>query len=458
MNLSQLYRYSTIITALLLVACLVAGCHPDQAKAVKTYRDVYAVPGDDSAAEPNQPLPLRKALLLANGRNEQLAIAGENYLQALIDRKRAVANFLPTLSLGAEHTQTATDNLSPGTASHQTNTFASARMNVFNGGSDIANLKAKDATIAQQKQLLLDAQESLLVDVARVYYATLRSEQSTVVLENSLKVQEERVRDMQARAKAGVARPLDVYQTEASASAARVQWIDSRNQVAIGRELLIFLLNAPVRDSVLVDDYNIPAGIPDLAGLHDSAEKNRKDLLASQAASDAARQQVEVVFGRYYPSVNVDFTALLSQHPAEGPDWASFISANVPVFSAGRIEADLETAWSQFRQAELARQSLARQVTQDIEGTYRNFQSSNKRLAELQVQVTAAEQAFRQADQSYNIGFATNLERLVAQDQMLNAQLQLAGERYDNKIFYLGLLRATGTMRLNTLPPAVAAR
>jgi outer membrane protein TolC len=447
-------RYFRAIAAMMGVSLLLGGCQPDQARDMKIYKDVYAVPGDDKAAEPNRPLSLREAMLLANGRNEQLAIAGENYLQALIDRKRAVANFLPTASLGAAYTSTATNDLSPGASSYQLNTFGTAQMNLFNGGSDIANLRQKEAIIAQQKQLLLGAQESLLIDVARVYYVVIRAEQSTVVLENSLKVQEERVRDMQARAKAGVARPLDVYQTEASASAARVQWINARNQVVVGRELLIYLLNSPVRDATLSDGFTVPPAVPDVNTLHTWAQANRKDLLAAQSASDAARQQVEVAFGRYYPSVNVDFTTLLSQHPTEGPDWSSVISANVPVFSAGRIEADVEAAWSQFRQAEFTRQALARQVTQDVEATSKNFADSVRRLAELQIQVTAAEQAFKQADQSYNIGFATNLERLSAQNQMLTAQLDLAEETYNNKIFYLGLLRATGTMRTQMLPQA----
>jgi outer membrane protein len=437
---------------LLLAAIVLGGCHPDQAKDIKAYRDVYAVQGDDKPIEPNQPLSLRHALILANGRNEQLPIAGENYLRALIDRKRAVANFLPTLDLGATYAALDRGNLAPGASDHQFDTFGTANINVFNGGSDVANLKSKEATIAQQKQLLLDTQESLLVDVVRLYYLIMRSEQSTVVLENSLKVQEERVRDMQARAKAGVARPLDVYQTEASASGARVLWINSRNQVAIGRELLVFLLNSPVRDSVLVDDYNVPAGTPDISELQARALSNRKDLLAAKDAAEAARNNIDVVFGRYFPSVSIDFTAVLSQNPSEdAPDWTALVRANVPIFSAGRIEADLRAAWSQFRQAELIRQRLERSVVQDVEATYRNFQGSTQRMAELEVQVAAAEEAFRQADQSYNIGFATNLERLAAQDQMLNAQLQLSGERYDNKIFYLGLLRATGTMRLNML-------
>jgi hypothetical protein len=68
------------------------------------------------------------------------------------------------------------------------------------------------------------------------------------------------------------------------------------------------------------------------------------------------------------------------------------------------------------------------------------------RLAELKTQVDAAEQALAQAEDEYRAGRATNLERIVAQDQLLSAQLQYTSERYDNRVFYLGLLRACGAM------------
>src|SRR6266705_3426642 len=65
----------------------------------------------------------------------------------------------------------------------------------------------------------LDAQAVVLLDVARTYYQVLRSERSVEVLKNSLNLQDARVRDFQARRRAGVVRPLDVAQTEAQASA-----------------------------------------------------------------------------------------------------------------------------------------------------------------------------------------------------------------------------------------------
>jgi len=45
------------------------------------------------------------------------------------------------------------------------------------------------------------------------------------------------------------------------------------------------------------------------------------------------------------------------------------------------------------------------------------------------------------------IGLATNLERLIAQDQLLTAQLQYVSEQFTRKVSYLNLLRATGSLR-----------
>src|SRR5690606_32403148 len=119
----------------------------------------------------------------------------------------------------------------------------------------------------------------------------------------------------------------------------------------------------------------------------------------------------------------------------------------LPIFTAGLIEADVREAWSQFRQALLFRQYLFRQIDRDIRTAYENVVNSDERIRELRVQLTAAEQALRQAEESYGAGLATNLERITAQDQVLSAQLQLASEEFNRKLFYLNLLRAAGGLR-----------
>ena len=77
--------------ALLLAAAVLTGCKVDQAKEIGTYRKVLDA-GTVPATQPfaaGEPLSLEQALALTNVNAEQLAIGGETYLQAVIDRQRS---------------------------------------------------------------------------------------------------------------------------------------------------------------------------------------------------------------------------------------------------------------------------------------------------------------------------------------------------------------------------------
>jgi outer membrane protein len=439
----------------LLLTSIAAGCAVDQKKEVETYQNVLHANllSNDPAFTLGQPLTLRQALDLANHQNERLAVEGENYLQALIDRKRAAASFLPTVNIVPtyEFRENANTGSSGNSSSAQTTTLdvpAHGDINLFNGFSDVARLKRDARTIEQRKNLLLDVQEQVLLETARVYYDVLRAERSAEVLTSSLSVQDARVRDIIGRQQAGVARPLDVAQTQAQASATRVLLINAQNDVHNGRTVLVYLTGAPVADSPLVDQFDAPASLPTLEQMQATAKDSRRDLLAAEQATLAARQQVEVAFGQYYPSVSLSGDLFLYRESF--PDqrhWEGLLEANLPIFSAGVIRADVRTAWSQYRQAALSEQGLNRQVEQDVIIAVQNLNTAQQRIAELNTQLTAAAAAFNQADQSYNVGLATNLERVTAQDQLLNAQLQLTSARFDRTLAYLELARAGGRLR-----------
>jgi outer membrane protein TolC len=442
-------------SAIIVLLVTAAGCAVDQKKEVQTWQNVLHANllSNDPAFAPGQPLTLRQALDLANRQNERLAVEGENYLQALIDRKRAAASFLPTVNIVPVYAfrENANTGSSGNSSSAQTTTLdipAHGDINLFNGFSDVARLKRDARTIEQRKNLLLDVQEQVLLETARVYYDVLRAERSVDVLTSSLSVQDARVRDIIGRQQAGVARPLDVAQTQAQASATRVLLINAQNDVQNGRTVLVYLTGAPVSESPLVDQFDAPASLPPLAEMQDLARQSRRDLLAAEQATLSARQQVEVAFGQYYPSVSLNGDLFLYRESF--PDerhWEGALEANIPIFSAGLINADVRTAWSQYRQAAMSEQGLRRQVEQDVIVAVQNLNTAQQRIAELNTQLTAAQAAFNQADQSYTVGLATNLERVAAQDQLLNAQLQLTSARFDRTLSYLELARAGGRLR-----------
>jgi outer membrane protein len=445
---------------------LVFGCAVDQKKEIGRYRrvldrDVTAVAPDYA---PGETLTLQRALLLANRDNERLAIAGENYLQALIEKDRAAASFFPTVALEPSYTIADRANSGSGGAVGTIGGFRPvgstlrrfeapvvSRLNLFNGFGDVARLRGARAEAERQRLLLLDRQALVLLDVAQVYFQVLRSERQVAVLKSSLEVQAERVRDVEARQQAGLARPLDVSQTRAQAAATRVSLVSANSDVVSGRTTLATLIGVPHVDGPLSyawgEDLSPDQPLAPLASYEDKALTTREDVVAARSAMRAAQQAVSAAISQYYPSVTLNLTGFLyRENYDDASKWTAVLNANLPIFTAGQIEADVRRAWSELRQAALFESLTRREALQGVRLAYENVSASRQRLAELQTQVQAAREALEQAEGSYRVGLATNLERLTAQSDLLSAQLQLASEQFDQALLLMDLTRFTGRL------------
>jgi outer membrane protein len=440
---------------------LLPSCAIDQNKEIAAYRrvlDADVPAGGAGAAGPLAPaeaLTLERAILLANQHNEELALRGESYVQSLIDEARAAAAFLPTINADATYSVSHSSGGGGSGTSHSTSIPLRGSISILNLRSFSESYRAA-ATTEQQRQLLLDLQSTLLLSVAQTFYLVLRAEQSVVVLQNSLTLQTERVRDMQARENLGISRPLDLAQTQADLAATRVSLLTAQNDVANGRSTLAFLIGVPFVDGPLLDQFSPPESVPTPEELEPVAQAHRQDYLATHAAQEAARYGVQSAIREYYPSISFSADYLLYRHPDAGGLWGMSLSALFPIFNAGLIQADVRTAWSRFRQAGLDESLLGRQIHEEVLTSSQNLLTSRSKLAELQTEVAAAQRAYDLSEASYRVGQASNLDRLTAQDRLLNAQLQLTSEQYNNKVFYLDLLRNTGQFgpsTPSTLPP-----
>lgn len=436
------------IGGLVVLAAMVAlgGCAVDQKKEVATYRKVLGGETRSIAASfvSGQPLTLAQALALANEQNENLGLRGEDYLQSLINRDRAAAAFLPTVSLAALYTRT---NDIPAGGNHSFTLPVGAQMNLFNGFRDVAAMRAAAANINQRRAILLDLQSSVLLNVAQTYYLVLRAERSVEVLRNSLRVQEERVKYVQAQLTVGRARPLDVAQSQAQAAGSRVLLVQAQSDARNGRTQLAFLTGASVQDSPFVDAFDLPAALPPLPQVQTTAHALRQDLQAARSAAAAARQEVEVAVGAYWPTVSLAADYFLNQQsPRTQLEWDGILNASIPIFSAGLIEANVRAAWSGYRQAKLTESLTSRQVSQDVELAYQNIQASDERMASLRTQVASAREALRLAEGLNRAGQGIYLDVLTAQDSLQSAQLNLSNEEFNRKIFYLNLVRVSGQL------------
>ncbi len=478
----------------MLGALFLAGCGVDQEKEVAQYRsvlDAHVPPAP--ATQPGEPLTLDRALREANQASEELGIRGEDYLQGLILKNRATAAFLPTVAFRPTYTVEDRYTNTPGRTNTLTTTGGDTatirgssasvttvgtgyrslgsnalqsfqapvvgQINLFHGFGDAANLRVADATIEQRKQLLLDAQSTVLINVAQVYYQVLRSEQTRDVLRNSIMLQQARVDDESQKLKNGLSTNLALAQVQAQLDSTRAALAQVDGDVINGRTTLGFLIGRPVESTTLISDTIVPNVRPAKEEFERLAQEGRRDLLAARAQVVAARAAVDVAVAQYYPSVNLNVEGFLyREYYSDASKWNAVLSANVPIFSAGVIRADVRNAWSRLRQAALVESETRRSAIRDVQTAYQNVLTAERRITELQGELTAANDALKQAQAALANNLGIVLDVLTAQDQQLNSQLQLTSAEFDRSVFYLDLVRSTGRIPLNLPkqpPPAI---
>jgi outer membrane protein TolC len=457
-----------------LVAGFLAGCVEPKTE-VQTYRDILdADLPKPTPLAPGETLTLERALALANADNEQLASQGETYLQSLIAKNRAVAAFLPTVSFQPNFTieQAPSGNASlasPGDPSSSAAAVAASSGGFVQSGSvlrrfeapvvgnmnlsyyNVPNLKSAEMTVRQQKQLLIDAQATILLNVAQTYYQILISEQQVAVLQHSLALQAARVRDVQGRYDVHLALALEVAQTVSEEAATRVLLTQALSDVRNGRRTLAILIGVAQVDGPLVDEIQVPDQLASTASYVEQALAHRQDLLAAQAAITAARYAVDAAIAEYYPSVTLNVAGFLYRESfTDATKWDAILLANLPIFSAGIIEADVRDAWSRLRQAALSESYLHRQIDQNVQIAYENLVTSSSKLIDLQREVQASSDAYQQSVQLERNGLAIPLDVLTAQDRLLNSELQYTDASFSRTIFYLDLIRAVGDLSPST--------
>jgi outer membrane protein TolC len=433
-----------------------ASCATDQRGDVERYRAISDPAGAEAVAvEPaaDAQLTLVQALRLTATRNEQLAAQGERYIQALAERERRASNLLPTFDLFAD----AAVRENTGTAGVvQSGVGIGAQYTLLTGMGDFRSVEAAEYSALAERWLILDLREALLLQTVRAYYEGVRAERLVQVLVSSVEAQMERLRDARARNEVGFARPLDVAQIEAQVSRTRALLISAQGQAREARATLALLTGADVTGSALVDGYTPPPDLPELHTLDALAQQYRQDVVAARDDATAARLLVDAAISQFAPAVGVNLDYFLARGPDDSASSiASLISVRVPIFSAGRIEAEVRSSWSVFRERVLDYRLRVREVRRDVEAARSQVVSSRARVEELRTQIGAARQALALAEASYEAGLGTNLERVTAQDDLLNAELQAVSEEFIAKGAYLALKRACGLLSADMIATAL---
>ena len=393
-----------------------------------------------------EPLTLKDCFKAALKRSEVLATQQELVVQAGENYHRAWGAILPAINGSYSYLlQDASGQTSSGNAqfSAKQQTLAiTADQPLFRGFRDFAAINVAKSFITAQEQSWQWAGMQLYRDVAQAFYIRLAVQRDLDVLDNELKLYQQRIKELQDRLAIGRSRETEVLTIQAAQAILKAQREQILGQLDVAKEVLTFLTGLD-QDIQLDDTDEVPSNIGSLDS-YQSELNARPDVMAAIKNVEAFKSNVSVAKGVHLPSAD-----LIGNYYLDRPDlnkdgaWDIELAVTLPIFTGGIISANVKTAESQKRQSEIQLSQVQRMALEDIRTLHHNLKADLAQLKALQEAFNISEKNYKANVKDYELNLVANLDVLQALVAYQDTERSLEKIRYLAKIDYNKLEAAT---------------
>ena len=293
----------------------------------------------------------------------------------------------------------------------------------------------RDQALAQYlatEEARKSAQISLIANVANGWLTLIADEELLAITRQTLATREDTLKLTKLRFDNGVSSELDFQLANSLAESARATYAQQQRLRRQDENALALLLGAPVPASALAGvDGGLAAvrPMPDVpAGLPSDLLAERPDIRAAEQQLIAANANIGAARAAFFPRVAL--TTSIGTQSREFSDlftsgtkaWAFAPSITLPIFDAGRNQANLDAARASreiaVAQYEKSIQSAFREVADALAGR----ETLTEQARALRATAEAESVRFRLSDLRYRNGVASSLDLLDAQRSLFAAQ------------------------------------
>ena len=376
---------------------------------------------------------------------------------------QALSGWRPTVSATAEAGREWDDSEtgssgSAGGSDWQTPVSAALRLSqpIYRGGRTVAGTSQAENLVRAQRAALLSVEQDVLLRAATAYMDALRDE---AVLQLTISNEQVLVRQLEAtqdRFTVGEITRTDVAQSESRLARATALRIEAEGALtasrAIYREVIGDLPGALVSPDPL-------AGLPRSEAETVAGSADAPDLRAAEFTERAARDGIDVAFGELLPTVtlNGDVTTQDDVGSRNSQSDSASIAAQlvVPLYQAGAVASRVRAAKERVFQRRREIDEQRRRAEQQATGAWQNLETARAQIVSFESEVRATRIALDGVRQEAEVGARTVLDVLDAEQEALDAQVNLVTARRDEVVAGFQVLAAVGRLTARDLELAV---
>jgi len=292
---------------------------------------------------------------------------------------------------------------------------------------------------------------TLVGDVAQFYFELRELDLELEVARRTLKLNDDTVTFYRRRYDTGISNRLEVEQAVANRARTASVIPDLERRIAQQENLINFLLarnpGTIPRGTVLTDQYYPPA-IP--TGLPSALLERRPDVQSAEQLLVAANANIGAAKALFFPNFSMSAAFGGNSHDLSNiadkraQIWSVAGGFLQPIFQGWRIFWNYEGTKARFDQALAQYEKAAQNGFREVADALVSIDKLKDLRGEKETEVVALQNSSSLARLRYDAGFSNYLEVLIADQDLFNAEIELARARGLQLIAVVQVYRALG--------------
>lgn len=319
---------------------------------------------------------------------------------------------------------------------------------LYRGGRTVADVARSEADVQTQRAILHSVEQSVLLDGVIAYMDVWRDQDVLRLNINNEKVLARQLEATQDRFEVGELTRTDVAQAEARLSRATAERIGAEGDLISSQAVFAEVIGTPpVSVAPPGPLENLPDNEQDTVVA--SLEGN-PDITAAVFAEQSAQQRVRSSEGELYPEVSLIAELRHSENQSTGESESDEARAlalfSIPLYQQGFISSQVREDKQVANQRRIEIIETRRRIRQECTDAWEQLVTARAQIRSFIAETEATRIALEGVREENAVGQRTILDVLDAEQEFLDAQINLTRARRDETVAGFGIVSCLGQL------------
>lgn len=382
----------------------------------------------------------------------------QNKLNVEISKENLVSakgNFLPNLNASTSGNLNFGSGFDPVSQDRvSTSTFGgsigiNSGITVFNGYRNLNTYKQAQLGVETSVLELEKIQDDISLYVVNTYLNVLFAKENLNVAKVQFEISTKQIENAKAKFESGIIPKGDLLNAQSTAAADEQALISYENTLNLALLDLAQLLQISPEgfdvETISIEAPSVAMMYKNPNEVYVKALENRPEIKKAELDIESADLSVEIAKAGFLPSVslganigtgygfnlknnaNIPYFTQLDDNLGYG---ASF-SVNIPIFNRNQTKSNLNRQKINYEISKFGLENQKLQLQQTIQKAYYDAKAAATSFESAQKSLIAQKEAFKNAQESYNVGAMTQFDFDLVRNRLVNAEGTIIRAKYD---------------------------